>query len=394
MPTNITFSFIGLHDYAPTTYVWDDEAFETPFIQEATNHFFEPDRALVAMTPAAREKQDELLQERLSFERLDIPDGKNEAEWWRIFETVAEAVPPQSHLTIDITHGFRSQPVIALAIAVYLQAARDVTIERIVYGRFDEDATSPILDLTPFLDMIEWSVAARQFVRDGNADVLASMMIEAQNEAHKRGDPNPPRQIKSAGKQLKTFTDALSVVRAEEVTAERVETLVDTLDAIQDEVDERPRLRPLDALLEQVKVRVRPMQTTNLYDARGFAAQAEMMHFFLDTNQVQQAVTLAREALISHKAVEMGLDPAPVVRDMWEGSGRGKAEHALGALAEDTGRTGDDKAQGDLWSKLREIRNDINHAGMNTDPGDGKALVSAAEDVVEEVATHITSPST
>ena len=391
MPNHITFSFIGLHDYEPTTYAWKDELFETPFIQEATHHFFEPDRVLVAMTPAAREKQEDLLQARLSFERLDIPDGQNEEEWWTIFETIADAVPPEAHLTIDITHGFRSQPVIALAIAVYLQAARDVTIERIVYGRFEKNGPSPILDLTPFLDMIEWSVAARQFVRDGNADVLASMMVEAQNNAHKRGDANPPQYIKAAGKQLKAFTDALSVVRVEEVTIDRVDALVDTLDDIQDEVEEHPRLRPLEALLERVKARVHPMHTTNLYDAQGFAAQAEMMRFFLETNQVQQAVTLAREALVSHQAVAMGLDPAPANRDDWDESGRGQAEKALVDLSKDTKRTGDAKALGDLWSGIGELRNDINHAGMNTDPGGGKGLVSNAQDLVEQVIDRITS---
>lgn len=390
MPDHITFSSIGLTDYEPTTYVWNEETIETPFIQEATHHFFEPDRVLVAMTPAAREKQEDLLQARVSFERLDIPDKQNEEGWWTIFETIANAVPPESHLTIDITHGFRSQPVIALAIAVYLQAARDVTIERIVYGRFEKNGPSPILDLTPFLDMIEWSVAARQFVRDGNADVLASMMVDAQNDAYRRGDANPPKQIKSAGNQLKSFTDALSVVRVEEVTVDRVDTLVDTLDDIQEEVEEHPRLRPLEALLERVKARVRPMHTASLYDAQGFAAQAEMMRFFLDTNQVQQAVTLAREALISHHAITMGLDPAPVNRDDWDESGRARAEDALIDLARDAERTGEAKALGDLWSGIGQLRNDINHAGMNTDPGDGKTLVSHAQDLVEQVMDRIT----
>ena len=396
---NVALSFLGLgprDGYGLTRYQFENGSCETSLMPHAVNEVIQPDELIVVGTEESNAKYREALSKNCSFTSLKVPSGRSEKEWWQVFDTITDAIPENANLTIDITHGFRSLPVIALSIALYLEAARNVNVAGILYAPYNRQApeTTPVIDLTPFLDMIEWSVAARQFVRDGNADVLASMMIEAQNEAHKRGDPNPPRQIKSAGKQLKTFTDALSVVRAEEVTAERVETLVDTLDAIQDEVDERPRLRPLDALLEQVKVRVRPMQTTNLYDARGFAAQAEMMHFFLDTNQVQQAVTLAREALISHKAVEMGLDPAPVVRDVWEGSGRDRAREALVELASDSKREGEAKMLGDLWSKLGEVRNDINHAGMRVNPVEGKKLASAAQNVVEEVTTHITSSST
>lgn len=395
MSERVALSFIGLSNYSPTTYVWGEDTCATHYMQEALQKFFEPDQLLIAMTPGASEKHEPVLREHLSFERVDIPTGSNEKEWWDVFEAIVEKVPAHARLTIDITHGFRSQPLVALAVALYLEAARDVDVKRIVYGAFDKaddsDATE-VLDLTSFLDIIEWSVGARQFLRDGSADTIAGLMKEIQGAAHRTGAEVKPKHASSAATQLKRLTEALSVVRPGKVGEERAEDLVEVLQEVQDDIERVPQLRPLSVLLDQIQDRVAPMQTPSLFEAQGFEAQAEMMQFFLETGQLQQAVTLAREALVSYQALEMGLDPEPVPRDERDESGRGKAEHALGRLADQhEGRSEKEKTLGDLWSKMFDVRNDINHAGMNADPASGDNLARRAQEVVEEVASYVRS---
>jgi len=123
----------------------------------------------------------------------------------------------------------------------------------------------------------------------------------------------------------------------------------------------------------------------------GFAAQAEMMQFFLDTDQLQQAVTLAREAMISHRALQLGHSPEPVSRSHEKESGRQKAEDNLNDLAhtasEERSTNEDDLA--DLWSQLTDARNDINHAGMNANPAPGENLSGRARTVVDKVAAYV-----
>jgi len=388
----VALSFLGLSDYEETTYVWEDETCTTKYMQEAVQELFSPSQLFVAMTSPVREKHDGALRERLSYERLDIPNGQSEEEWWTVFEKISTSIPDGATLTIDITHGFRSQPLVVLAAALYLEAASDVEVEQIVYGAFDKNSESPeteIHDLTSFLSLIEWSVAARQFLRDGSASSLATLMKEIQGTAHRTEAEVRPQHTSSAGAQLERFTESLSVVRPREVGEERASKLIDAIQSLPDDVERVPQLGPLSVLLDRIQKRVSPMQASTLFDKDGFAAQAEMMCFYLKTDQLQQAVTLAREAMVSHRALQMGHSPEPVSKE--EEGGRQKAEDNLNALAhmptED--RSTDEEALADLWSRLTEVRNDINHAGMRADPSPGTSLSSTARDVVEEVAAHV-----
>jgi CRISPR-associated DxTHG motif protein len=362
-------------------------------MQEAVQELFEPTKLFVAMTPPVRDKHDATLSGHLSYERLDIPNGRNEEEWWDVFETIVDAVPQGATLTIDITHGFRSQPLVVLAVALYLEAASDVTVKRIVYGAFDKSKDSDgteVLDLTSFLDLIEWSVAARQFLRDGSAEILSDLMKEIHGTAHRTGEARP-QHASTAGNQLERLTEALSVVRPREVGEERAAGLIEATESLKDDIERVPQLRPLSLLLDRIQERVAPMQTTALFDEGGFAAQAEMMQFFLDTDQLQQAVTLAREAMISHRALQLGHSPEPVARSNGGEGGRQKAEENLNGLAHTASeeRSAGEDALADLWSQLIDVRNDINHAGMNADPAPGDNLSGRARTVVDDVAAHV-----
>ena len=399
MPQHIALSFLGLgprDGYATTTYVFDGdstrkEPFSTDLMPHAISEVLAPDQLIVAGTTESNEKYRETLEARCDFTSITVPSGHEEGEWWKIFETITDVIPEGAHLTIDITHGFRSLPVIALSVALYLEVARDVTVKGIIYGSYrGSKKDSLVLNLTPFLDLIEWSVAARQFLRDGSAKQLARLLEDAQNDAYRTDADIKPKHASRTGSQLEALTDAFAVVRPQEIAEDRAAGLVETLDDLQSDVARMPELRPLSLLLEQIQERIAPMQSPSLFNNQGFAAQVEMMRFFLQTQQLQQAVTLAREALVSHQALQMGLDPEPVPRSEWEGSGRQQAEHHLGALADQhESRSDGEKVLGDLWHQLSTFRNDMNHAGMNAQPLEGVTLASKTATVVENTIDYL-----
>ncbi|WP_028566874.1 TM1812 family CRISPR-associated protein [Salisaeta longa] len=397
MSQSIGLAFLGTGDYKVAHYQWHDAPpIKTRYVQIAVQKTFDLDGFAVAMTESARAAHGDSLascmaEQGVALQDLTIPAGNNEDEWWAMFETIVDAIPSDARLTIDVTHGFRSQPLIALAIAVYLEAATHVTVERIVYGSFrGAHKDAPILDLTPFLDLIEWSVAARQFLRDGSAAQLARLLKEAQAQAHKTDADVKPEHAQRTGNQLDGLTSAFAVVRPAEIAQERASALHAALEDLQDDVARIKALRPLSFLLTRIQERVAPMQAASLYTREGFMAQREMMDFFLQTQQLQQAVTLAREALISHQALQMGLSPEPVPQEAWDGCGRDRATDYLGALADQhTGRSAEEKSLGDLWTRLTGIRNDINHAGMNAQPKKAMTLARNAKAVVEDVQTYL-----
>jgi hypothetical protein len=84
---------LGAGEYKPVTYRWNDHTYETSFIQEAFVHWLKPEVTCVLLTEGARARHWDNLRQRLQghtqIVEVDIPDGKSEAELWRIFERSA-----------------------------------------------------------------------------------------------------------------------------------------------------------------------------------------------------------------------------------------------------------------------------------------------------------------
>lgn len=167
-------SFLGAGDYQRCRYQYNGQIYETPYFHEAAQHFFGPDRVLILCTPEAAQKHSAALSD--SLEAISIPSGKTEEELWELFTVLTEHVPEGATLIVDVTHSFRTQPMLALAAAYFLRTARSVQIEHIVYGAFEaRDAATgevPVFDLMPFVQLIDWSVAVHQFVHYGQSKDL------------------------------------------------------------------------------------------------------------------------------------------------------------------------------------------------------------------------------
>lgn len=398
MAEHIILSFIGVSTYEKTTYLWHGESCEASYAQVAMTHLLDPDRLLIGMTEEARDVHEEALRKRIDFDRLDIPKGRTEGEWWTLFETITRTIPENANLTIDVTHSFRSVSVVALAVSLYLQAASEVDIRRVIYGAYDEADSSdetPFLDLTPFLTIVEWSVAARQFLRDGNARKLSSLMKEVQNEAWREDADIKPEHSQTAASLLQSLTRDLSLLRTQDVLGSSAgddgDPLIQALDKVREDVDSVDALQPLGVLLGRVRDRLAPLRASNPFNSEGFAAQVETMRFLVQTGQLQQALTLARELMVSYEAHRLGYDPAPTPRSNDEWTAREVAEEGLNRLAktDKDQRTREGTRRADLWSKLIDARNDVNHAGMTSHPTPGSKLAKRTEEIVEEVASYV-----
>ncbi|MDW8147537.1 MAG: TIGR02221 family CRISPR-associated protein [Roseiflexaceae bacterium] len=122
-----------------------------------------------------------------------IPDGRNDLELWEIFQTVIDAIEPEEAVIFDITHGFRSLPFLSFLAAAYLRVVKNIRLEGVYFGNFearDQSVTphrTPVLDLTAFVELLDWMVGADYFVRFGDARDLARL-LQAQ---HERIKPDP-----------------------------------------------------------------------------------------------------------------------------------------------------------------------------------------------------------
>lgn len=127
--------------------------------------------------------------ERLRVECVPIPDGGSEAEYWAIFQALIDVVEPGDRLYIDVTHGFRSLPVLLVKALDFVVRAKGAEVVRLDYGAWEAKAPQrlpgpppadpppvldvPVFDLKPFLTLDAWAGALATYRHGGDLLALA-----------------------------------------------------------------------------------------------------------------------------------------------------------------------------------------------------------------------------
>ncbi len=391
----IALSFLGKGKYEPADYLNSESnrVHSTKYFVSYIQEFFKPEKIFVIMTDEAEQMHGSALAETVQYEKIKIPSGKNEKELWEIFERIAEKVPDDSELVIDVTHGFRSQPMIVLAAATFLKTVKNVKIKSVLYGAFEaknEAGQTPVFDITPFLNIMDWSIAVGQFVKLGNAELLQTILEELHTTAHKQGQEIKPKQLKNYGAILRKITESFSLNRPAEIL-ENASILADKTSHVKDDVKNLYYAKPLGMLLDKIESNFSPlsMKKNDLFTPSGFNAQCYMIKYYLETHQFVQAVTLSREVIVSKLCALDNLDP--LKRDTREAK-----EKYLNSLEQINRITlnpdGKTVELVRLWSRIRDIRNDIDHSGMNRNPTPAKTLIENVNDYCSQVIEFVNAP--
>jgi CRISPR-associated DxTHG motif protein len=363
-------AFLGTWEYKCATYRWNDRTYKTSFVQEAFVHWLKPETTCVLLTKEARKKHwgdlCQRLQEHTQIVEVDIPDGKSEEELWEIFEAISKAVQEGDEIVFDITHGFRSLPMIAMLTIAYLKQVKGVKVQHVVYGVYERDnPMAPILDLTLFADLLDWLAAAKIFTATGDSSELGQLIQEIQDDAYRNReayDENLPRALKNFGAALAEVSDDLLLARVSNLP-KSVRKLAERQSAANTEVPQWAR--PLTLLLDKIADAYEPFQDDSL------PTQAKLIRWYLNHNHIMQAMTLAREWVVSYHLHKEGRD--------WRS--RKEREQMEKRLRESL-------QQDSLWSKIAEIRNDLAHCGFGREERQVLSATSIrqnAEKVVEQI---------
>lgn len=124
----------------------------------------------------------------------DIPEGYSEPEIWAIFEKIYQNIKPKDEIILDVTHGFRSLPMLQIVLLNYAHSLKDIKISNILYGAFEgigipasqiEDnipdtinRIAPLLDLTTFSAIQSWTFAAQSFIQTGNPKAMSTLSMD------------------------------------------------------------------------------------------------------------------------------------------------------------------------------------------------------------------------
>ncbi|AUS99806.1 TIGR02221 family CRISPR-associated protein [Nostoc sp. CENA543] len=402
-------SFLGFGNYQETTYVnplGTDEC-KTPFFQEALVQFYKPDTCYVLLTKTvetgiprnATESNWDALKRRLETKVnlqpvYNVPEAHSNADIWHLFEMLTNCLEKNDRVIFDITHSFRSLPVLALIAVSYLRVVRQVTIEGLVYGAFEaenkETKKSPTFDLLPMISLLDWTTATDQFIKTGNGQALASLLRAGDSAANELAE------------SIDGIAQSLQLLRPTDVM-EKAAILPERIAASAPTISES--VIPFVSLLERVEKDygkfglVNPTNYTTNPQA-SLLKQLEMVEWYMQKGQIVQALSMAREWLPSLLCYHFQLDP------QIEKPNRAEMELLLsgGATPPDaqgnkykspfleqykTTVSKDKRNQlSNLWSqtyKLAKLRNDVLHAGFRKNPQSSEYIIEQTKQIIEEL---------
>lgn len=224
-------SFLGTNNYTATAYSLNDrQSTETPFVCRALAEFLQPKAVRILATDQAREKHEDSLRAALaeigigSPDFVTIPKGVDATERWQQFQVMKEHLRAQTDTSVvlDITHGFRSQPLFAAAVIAFVRAVdNEIPALRICYGNFEERGNykniAPIWEVTEFIELLNWSQALATFLKSGRAEDAANATERLGRSLAKSwasGDRSGPRPaLDTLGRELRAFGADLETLR-------------------------------------------------------------------------------------------------------------------------------------------------------------------------------------
>ncbi|HIE08949.1 MAG TPA: TIGR02221 family CRISPR-associated protein [Armatimonadetes bacterium] len=394
----IALSFIGTSKYEPVTYVCPEGEFETNLFPEAVARIYKVDKIFVLVTPEAKKHENfRNLKRRLGrmVKAVDIPAGKREEELWQIFEACTGVVGRDDKVILDITHSFRSIPMMVLVVTAFLRRVKGAEVERIIYGAYearDEKGRAPIFDLTPLVDLLEWLHGVDEFLRRADASGLSQRLEEAHRKPRMGmvGEEELPRLLQKLGEGFRRLSWALHLARPIDIM-EEAQNLLPLLDRASKEV--RRWAKPFATVLDRVREEVSQLayEEPEVLSKESLKKQLDIIRYFLDKGLYAQAILLAREWMINWAVLQGGEG------DWLERDVRSEAEKALG-MAHNRAR-GEKKVElpdwlerlpwegiGKLWSWVSvNLRNDLAHCGMRKGAASAKNIMGRAKKIPERL---------
>ncbi len=409
---HVYFSFLGTNDYVECMYCRENLQSIGPvrFVQEATILFNcrdwgKEDRILIFTTRDAEKKnwfddghrsEDGQVLRRKGLERcirelnlpsphrnIMIPEGYSEEEIWEIFNRINDNLETGDSVVFDITHAFRSIPLVAASVLHYAKALKQVKLQGIYYGAFEalgptkqvrdmnvEDRKVRVLDLTALDQLMDWTTATDRFLESGDARMagaLARAGVEPIRKAARHSN-SAVKAIESLGEALHRFSDMLSTCRGKEISSVATR-LRDQVRQCRD-LDLLPPFRPL---FDTIDKRLDTFCGDDLQ--QGLVA----VRWCLNHGLIQQGFTFLEEILFSHVILGIGENPLDrTMRDIasqaftivnykwvdtpeeWDNPARERQDITRQMIR----FIQEEKALPPEMERVRSERNDLNHAGF------------------------------
>lgn len=416
-------SFLGTNNYKECAYKFRDieENYSTKYIQEAIlklicKDWTKEDKAVVFITKEAErlnwyneEDENSRLKEileklNINIKGVSIPEGKTEGEIWEIFRIVINEIDEGDEIVFDITHGFRSIPMLALVILNYAKVTKNASILGVYYGAYDQkddNGVAPIFDLTPLDEMLTWSQAVNVFLEYGISGPLKDISIR-QLRPHLISE-QWARDTRQFIDSINNLTMCLYTCRGKVVSGKgsnkksissAVELAHENFKQMKN-MDEDNQLKPLIPLMDRIEKKL------EIFDGNdNLSVGIGAVQWAIEHSLIQQACTALDETIKTYTCEKFGLDS----------SDRNNRENIVNTALKIRGQDKPEQewnVEKKYWNQVKHIveelddelisissgvsdtRNDINHFGFRDNASNYEKLEEKVKKYFEKFLDYI-----
>ena len=355
-------------------------------------------------------------------ECIKIPDGKNEEEIDQQFQIMFGALEQGDEVVFDITHSFRSIPMLAMTVVNYARILLNCTLREIIYGAFEarnrDTNIAPIFDLTMYNEILEWTGAAEMFIQYGNARPM-NELVKKKKAMLADNEKSTLCWLENRTRDMALLTDNIATCRGQRADCVTGKSAAGS--SIQKaylnmqgnkectpQNRENREIKPLLPLIEKAEKSLEAFHCEENYKVG-----MQVVKWSIKNNMIQQGYTALEESVKTYLCSYCDVDDAlKEERENFIGNILGVFNKALQNCGQDTIENrnkvyerwlADDRAQTSLkdffedqvekrkelakkvifevdWELvkksivLKERRNDINHFGMRKDPFSSEKL--------------------
>lgn len=332
-----------------------------------------------------------------------IPFATTEEQILETFQIMYQVLEQNDEVTLDVTHGFRSMPMLFMPVLNYAKELKHVKTDAIYYGAFEsKEKNKPIINLNMYNNILAWANAAHGFVEYGSSKEIFEMADEMNRQAHRnKKDNHTYKQVRKVAGALNTFTNVIQTSRGSGGDSAKKSGPVNSKNSIMyafrrvweeyGKLDQKMVFPPLNKLLDHA------IQSIGRFKNQDIVGTGiETVRWCIEKNMVQQGYTALEETIITYccialgyesdyldkrireKGVSRAITSFLLKKDMLTGEQIGRCrQEALAEGKKGEGIVSESFAKAvqkipleilTLTLRIKERRNDINHFGMRPQP--------------------------
>lgn len=332
---------------------------------------------------------------------IPIKEGFNETEIWENFQIIFESFREDEEVVVDITHSFRTLPMLLITLLNFAKQIKQIKVRGIYYAAFEslgtiqqaknipvEQRIVPILNLTQFSELQDWTNATYDFINNGSIKSLkrTARIYDKKNLTNKLNS--------EIIEEIDKILVDMAICRGNSIRNYDFNLLKSRILSLK---STEGIIKPLYTLLDKLS------EKFNEFTGSDIQNLLDAVKWCFEHNLYQQAITILQETIINLILLKLGYEDKNRQNRLVVSSSfyikKNKLEEKdwAGACTNNMDLTKKVLSLkflneiADDFDYLSEIRNDINHAGFTNNAKKSDSIIARLKNSIDNLTPKIQS---